>query len=1006
MKHLLLISWLLTLTSLGFGQTSKKFYKSNAKIKTTENKYLKYSPITMQLMRGTQGLKKKSTYIDKKFADKHLLRKRSEKFYAGAIVQVNPNLLNHSALDALDVKIRSDEGTIWTMDIPVNAFEAFAGVEGIEYVEVDFPNAKPKLEASRAATNVDDVHSGLGQLLKEYKGKDVVIGIIDFGLVVNHPMFYNESGTGTRIARVWHQNDDSGNSPTSYDYGSEYTGESFISSGRYATSDGSHGTHVAGIAGGSGFGSEGRFRGYAPEAEIVFIELGGGQSAELDGIQYIFDYAESVGKPAVVNMSLGSHIGPHDGTSLLEMGFDERTENGAKPGRILVSAAGNEGATPLHVEYTFSGDEFMATGIKFNQNDDGTLTSQINIWGANASDILIYVDSYDINGNFLEERSIGPISTKSNQFQELNSSNEDIYISVESNSTNPNNGRANAIVEVTVTDEFSKNNINVLFIGSSAGNTVHTWNNGTGNGAILTDEPKSVIDIGSDVWVNGNTDYTVGEFGTSKSTITVGSFNTANPNDNWAQTIGEITNFSSLGPTLDGRVKPDITAPGFRIASGYNIQDSFDENDVAQTVTFQGKEYIYAYSQGTSMAAPAVAGTIALMLEANSNLTHNDILDIFEKTAAEDSFTGSLVSKSNTWGYGKLDAIAAVKMAEDMKPKPAPANLTFNDTTSSITPNTVEVGGEVTFNLTIKNIGEVSSTEKNLAFFYDTSLDGSFLDRINEGENDRTIPSIPAGGSLDTTFIITVPENFVTGDYFFEAYIFEDDAELVQDNAFAEAVTVIEVQPAPANLTFDGVTSSITPSTVEVGGEVTFNLTVRNEGGTSSTATRLGFYYDISQNGNFENSIITQTHDIPSISPSSSFTRSFAITIPSNFPIGNYYFEALLFESEGESSITDNFFMQAVNVTAVTSLITAEFGKTVEVFPNPSTSKFKVNLGDLNAHDIKLSVFSSLGKKIKASTYIQNTKEIIIDLKEAATGMYLLLIDNGEYKINKRIVLR
>jgi hypothetical protein len=68
--------------------------------------------------------------------------------------------------------------------------------------------------------------------------------------------------------------------------------------------------------------------------------------------------------------------------------------------------------------------------------------------------------------------------------------------------------------------------------------------------------------------------------------------------------------------------------------------------------------------QGTSMSCPVVAGSVALMLQANNTLTYQNIVDIFKSTAREDQFTGIIPENgSTTWGYGKIDVLQSVATA-------------------------------------------------------------------------------------------------------------------------------------------------------------------------------------------------------------------------------------------------------------------------------------------------------------------------------------------------------
>ncbi len=130
-------------------------------------------------------------------------------------------------------------------------------------------------------------------------------------------------------------------------------------------------------------------------------------------------------------------------------------------------------------------------------------------------------------------------------------------------------------------------------------------------------------------------------------------------------TTGDIASFSSKGPTVDGRIKPDITAPGNIVVSSVN---SFDSNfistspEVVAGTTDGFKNWWYAKLQGTSMSAPVVTGIIALWLEARPDLDPDDIKAIFDNTAIQDSFTGNV--NNNTWGRGKIDAWTAMFLTE------------------------------------------------------------------------------------------------------------------------------------------------------------------------------------------------------------------------------------------------------------------------------------------------------------------------------------------------------
>ncbi|MFC1563898.1 S8 family serine peptidase [candidate division KSB1 bacterium] len=99
---------------------------------------------------------------------------------------------------------------------------------------------------------------------------------------------------------------------------------------------------------------------------------------------------------------------------------------------------------------------------------------------------------------------------------------------------------------------------------------------------------------------------------------------------------GTIANFSSRGPTADGRIKPDVVALGVSVFSAYS-----------------GFYSLYSFPDGTSMAAPMVAGAAALLLSAHPELTPAEVINAFKITSDRSG------NPDNTYGWGLIDAYAA-----------------------------------------------------------------------------------------------------------------------------------------------------------------------------------------------------------------------------------------------------------------------------------------------------------------------------------------------------------
>ncbi|MFO8130198.1 MAG: S8 family peptidase [Bacteroidales bacterium] len=585
--------------------------------------------------------------------------------YIGGIIKVNDEI-KESELEELGVQVNTKASKLWAVRIPVKKLEELAKIKGIVYIQTD-TRVKKNLDNARNDASVGLVHSGSG-LTQPYFGNGVIIGVTDFAFDYTHPTFYDVQGSSLRISRVWNTNDNSGNPPAGFSYGTEIIGQSDLINAGCSDNGGSHGTHVAGIAGGSGYSTEGKYVGVAPGAELVFVDIGGasGESGIVDAVNYIFSYGQSVGKPVVINMSLGKQLGPHDGTSLIDQMFGSL----AGPGKILVGSAGNEGGTPLHTTCTFphSGQYNPETLILFEDSQANTGEGLLEVYGLPNTSITLAVNVLDSYGNYVDYTDYLQSGNNPNISQNLSG----VEVEITGEAANAYNQRPHFSVYVKNTDPS-------LFItldlqdDYGTPNTIHIWNCGHGsNGAPLSNQFPGFGVI--DGWLNGDTDYTVGEIGgTGSSVITVGAYTTKTEYVNLQginQTIpfyalnGQIAPFSSHGPTLDGRTKPDVSGPGNVIISSVN---SFDQNygpnsdHVAYYLTNGTYYWYFAAMQGTSMSSPFVAGTIALMLEAKNNLSPYNIRTILYSTARSDNFTGTIpATGSNTWGAGKIDSYNSV----------------------------------------------------------------------------------------------------------------------------------------------------------------------------------------------------------------------------------------------------------------------------------------------------------------------------------------------------------
>lgn len=129
--------------------------------------------------------------------------------------------------------------------------------------------------------------------------------------------------------------------------------------------------------------------------------------------------------------------------------------------------------------------------------------------------------------------------------------------------------------------------------------------------------------------------------------------------------LNDLDASSSIGPTMRPELrKPDVAAPGGMIVSAidYITEQSDDGLFLVDKINVNGEDQYYMALTGTSMSAPVVSGTMALWLQANPNLSCEQLHDIVATTSRKDEFTGNDEWNSR-WGYGKIDAYEGLKMA-------------------------------------------------------------------------------------------------------------------------------------------------------------------------------------------------------------------------------------------------------------------------------------------------------------------------------------------------------
>lgn len=531
-----------------------------------------------------------------------------------------------------------------------------------------FEYAPPVLldDSARAKHYTDSVHVGAWPLNDSYTGKGVIIGLVDSGLDWTHPDFIDSYGNN-RVIRYWDQKiTDATTAPAPYGYGRIWSKEYIQNNANTTTSnnDLAHGTTVTGIAAGNGL-ANGRNKGMAPEAEIVFVETDFSKPnwtlTVADACDYIFKVADSLGKPAVINLSVGTALGSHDGTDPAGelMAFLAQE----KRGRIIIGAAGNSGnRVPFHAQATMTAVD--TNFIWFKNNANGALgpnTVFFDLW----SDVNDAQFSYSFGAN-KNSGSYDDVASTTYRFSQLNVGTP-IYDTL----FNVNGDR---IATIEIYTEYEANNFHLQGFFSKVDSTDYLMRfstTGSGKYDLWSDKEVGMNTIVSDVpsptvyppIVNyvypDSAQSLVSSWNCSPHIISVAnirnryrymSYNGIYYYHAEPTQPGDVALSSSRGPSRTGVIKPDIAAAGeMSLASA----PMYTVNNHTYGLNLDEGGYHYR-NNGTSMAAPVVAGIAALYLERCPNSSMEEFKTDLFNTAYQDMYTG--IAPNNRIGYGKVNA--------------------------------------------------------------------------------------------------------------------------------------------------------------------------------------------------------------------------------------------------------------------------------------------------------------------------------------------------------------
>ncbi|AKG20144.1 S8 family peptidase [Calothrix sp. 336/3] len=518
-----------------------------------------------------------------------------------------------SHLQQYGIEINQSSGAVRTAYLPIDSLDSLSEEAAIQRIK---PSRKMKLSMDTAPGKVK---------LPEFKnqtgltGKGVIVGVVDSGIDPKHPAFAG------RILRIWDQNLP-GSGVSEGGYGAELSGDKLTIS----QDTNGHGTHVSGIAA----GVDNTYGGVATEADLVVVQTDMQDAHIADGIRYIFRIAREMGRPAVVNLSLGGHADAHDGSDSLSKIID--AESG--PGRIVCCAAGNEGNDNIHGQAILPGNAMRTMRFAVPYNQVGIIW--LNGWYTSNGQLEVSVRSP--NGFITPFQ---PVVTNGNPSKEFTL--PDGKIQIVTPGPDQANGDYNFFVQI-------RGSGNSRFNQPVPGGVWQLRLRNTSCNEVRADV-WTLDDVGS-VFFSGRSisdTMKIGSPGASKSSITVASYTTRNEyvdidgkNRKLGLELDTISEFSSEGPLRNNTYKPDVAAPGAMIISALSSSAEFSRSMIINSK--------FVAMAGTSMATPFITGVVALLLQQDPTLTPEAIKELFKKNSSVPGKEPGAFD--NKWGFGLLNA--------------------------------------------------------------------------------------------------------------------------------------------------------------------------------------------------------------------------------------------------------------------------------------------------------------------------------------------------------------
>lgn len=661
---------------------------------------LSFAMLAMPLFAQKSKLTPQARILMAKHAAEHasLTRAKSQKAMPGerSVLSVlfldEGRQLSEDSLRMLGVRVMRRCGNMLLANVPVGRLADVAQQSAVKLVntgrKMRLTNDKSRQASSVVFLHEKDIEPTAASLPSvkdcKYRGKGILACVIDGEIDFMHPAFRNADGTSRLIEAIMSEVDVDGNVVFNrYD-----NPEDANEKQKNRTVTHGHGTHVSGIVAGStdalaADDAMRKYYGMAPEADLLLYDSEDLTDTELLGmIDYAFQQSDATGQPVVVNMSIGYNTSQLDGTDSFAMSLNEIFAEHGKEGKVVCVSAGNEGDKNISVQMNcnkpiqnadWTMQKKVAVDLESDKDSETgktiyTLNATIDFYSRSGKEYAVKYEFYEYNGVAGSYRYVDETELLT---KELLEAAEDLNLHFDRTTDLGNK----MLIDITPSSSVSSKG-GYLFmadmVAECSKNTRIVVNIYTKEEGVQIDgclNAAEFADIAGADYAVANGYGSFNGMACSENVVSVGAYNTrigytdATGVDHYYFSplkigkVGDISVYSSYVSGHYGVARPDVVAPGTEIISSMHSRFLMKSLQVGYS-NYAGTTYPWGVLCGTSMSCPAVSGIVALWLQANPQLTSQDVKAVIRETSDYDSYCEKWKERA---GYGKINALRGLE---------------------------------------------------------------------------------------------------------------------------------------------------------------------------------------------------------------------------------------------------------------------------------------------------------------------------------------------------------